>query len=62
MNYQGGVTVVGGVSTTTAGIAVLPNTGEVSVLTYVGIAAVVTGVVLVALQLGVWANARRASK
>ena len=54
MNYQSGVSTVAGVSTTVAGIAILPSTGEVSLLTYVGIAAIVTGTVLLGLQAGIW--------
>lgn len=59
MNYQGGLTAVAGVSTTVAGIALLPSTGEISLLTYVGIAAIVTGSMLVALQASVWILKRR---
>lgn len=54
MNYQGEVGTVAGVSTTVAGIAVLPNTGGSSILLYVGIAAIVTGVTLVTTQVAVW--------
>lgn len=54
MNYQGGTNLLAGTSSTVAGIAVLPNTGEVSLLTYVGIAAIVTGAMMVSLQIGVW--------
>ena len=58
MNYQGGSTVVAGTSTTVAGVALLPETGEVSLLTYVGVAAIVTGITMVTLQVGVWAYRR----
>lgn len=54
MNYQSGTNLLAGTSSTVAGIAVLPDTGEVSLLTYVGIAAIVTGCMMVSLQLGVW--------
>lgn len=53
MNYQGGTNLLAGTSSTVAGIAVLPNTGEVSLLTYVGIAAIVTGLMMIGLQVGV---------
>lgn len=56
MNYQGGTVL--GTSTTVAGIALLPDTGEVSLLTYVGIAAIVTGIMMIGLQIGVWAHRR----
>lgn len=54
MNYQGGVGAAAGVSSTAAGVALLPNTGGTPILLLVGIAAIVTGVTLMSLQFGVW--------
>lgn len=59
MNYQGEINVLGGVTTVTAGVAVLPNTGEVPVLLYVGVAAIVTGITLLGLQTAVWFYRRK---
>lgn len=53
MNYQGGVTIVGGATTTVTGIALLPETGSTPILAVVTIAAIVTGAMAVLLQLGV---------
>lgn len=54
MDYQGQIGTVAGISTTVAGIAVLPATGEVSLLRYTAIAAIVTGATLVLTQIAVW--------
>lgn len=59
MNYQNGTGVVAGTSTTVAGVALLPTTGDTPWLMYVSVAAIVTGVTLIALQVGVWAYRRR---
>lgn len=58
MDYQSGNTAVLGATTSIAGIAALPNTGDTPVLSYVAIAAVVTGIMLIGLQIGVWAYKR----
>lgn len=54
MDYQGQIGSVSGISTSVAGVALLPATGETSVLRYVCIAAIVTGVTLLLTQTAVW--------
>lgn len=58
MEYQSGAATLAGVATTTAGVAVLPETGSTPVLTYVAVAAIVTGAMLIALQAGVFVYRR----
>lgn len=58
MDYQG---TVAGATTTVAGVAVLPATGETSILRYISIAAIVTGGTLLFMQVAVWLY-RRANR
>ena len=56
MYGQGGVGqggVVGGATSTVAGVAVLPNTGGNTMLTYLAVTAIVLGSVAVLVQLAV---------
>ena len=50
-SYQGVLGVATSTSSTVAGVALLPNTGETPILMYVAVAAIVTGVTATVLQI-----------